>query len=86
MRHATIIGAGIIGTSTAAFLQREGFSVTVVDRLPPGEGVDLLGDAGARGGEAGALLRDLGFQAYRFSVEWARIEPEEGRFSVAAAC
>lgn len=31
-----------------------------------------------------ALLKQLGFGAYRFSVEWARIEPEEGRFSVAA--
>ena len=28
-----------------------------------------------------ALLAELGFNAYRFSVEWARIEPEEGEFS-----
>lgn len=31
-----------------------------------------------------ALLAGLGFQAYRFSIEWARIEPEEGVFSQAA--
>ena len=31
-----------------------------------------------------ALLKGLGFGAYRFSVEWARIEPEEGYFSQAA--
>jgi beta-glucosidase len=31
-----------------------------------------------------ALLADLGFNAYRFSLEWARIEPEEGEFSYAA--
>lgn len=31
-----------------------------------------------------ALLKGLGFRAYRFSVEWARIEPEEGFFSKAA--
>ena len=31
-----------------------------------------------------ALLAGLGFNAYRFSVEWARIEPEEGEFSLAA--
>jgi beta-glucosidase len=30
-----------------------------------------------------ALLAELGFNAYRFSVEWARIEPEEGQFSYA---
>ena len=41
----TIIGAGIIGMSAAAFLQRQGFKVTVVDRLPPGEGCSF-GNAG----------------------------------------
>jgi beta-glucosidase len=30
-----------------------------------------------------ALLAKLGFNAYRFSIEWARIEPEEGEFSYA---
>ena len=43
--HATIIGAGIIGISTAAFLQRAGFQVTVIDRVPPGEGCSF-GNAG----------------------------------------
>ena len=28
-----------------------------------------------------AMLADLGFNTYRFSLEWARIEPEEGAFS-----
>jgi beta-glucosidase len=27
------------------------------------------------------LVADLGFNTYRFSIEWARIEPEEGSFS-----
>ena len=31
-----------------------------------------------------ALLAELGFNTYRFSIEWARIEPEEGHFSRAA--
>ncbi len=31
-----------------------------------------------------AMLKQLGFGVYRFSVEWARIEPEEGFFSQAA--
>jgi beta-glucosidase len=30
-----------------------------------------------------ALLAALGLGAYRFSIEWARIEPEEGHFSAA---
>ncbi len=30
------------------------------------------------------LLRDLGFGAYRFSLEWSRIEPAEGEFSAVA--
>jgi beta-glucosidase len=30
------------------------------------------------------LLARLGFTAYRFSIEWSRIEPEEGAFSIAA--
>ena len=42
---ATIIGAGIIGMATAAFLQRQGFAVTVIDRVPPGEGCSF-GNAG----------------------------------------
>ncbi len=31
-----------------------------------------------------ATLARLGFNSYRFSIEWARIEPEPGHFSVAA--
>ena len=31
-----------------------------------------------------ALLAELGFNTYRFSIEWARIEPEEGEFSRAS--
>jgi beta-glucosidase len=31
-----------------------------------------------------ALVAELGFQMYRFSVEWARIEPDEGTFDPAA--
>ncbi len=30
------------------------------------------------------LLAQLGFNTYRFSIEWARVEPERGHFSTAA--
>lgn len=44
-QHVTIIGAGIVGTSTAAFLQRAGFKVTIIDRVLPGQGCSF-GNAG----------------------------------------
>ncbi|GAA5519941.1 beta-glucosidase A [Demequina sediminis] len=31
-----------------------------------------------------ALVRAAGLEAYRFSIEWSRIEPAEGEFSIAA--
>lgn len=30
------------------------------------------------------LVRDMGLDSYRFSIEWSRIEPAEGEFSLAA--
>jgi D-amino-acid dehydrogenase len=47
-RHATVIGAGVVGMSAALHLQRESFQVTVIDRGPPGEGCSL-GNAGMLG-------------------------------------
>ena len=41
-------------------------------------------DSYHRYGEDIALLAGSGLNTYRFSVEWARIEPEEGYFSLAA--
>ena len=40
-------------------------------------------DQFARYGDDLAILAGLGLNAYRFSIEWARIEPEEGEFSYA---
>ena len=36
-RRATVIGAGIVGICSALYLQREGFTVTLIDRGGPGE-------------------------------------------------
>jgi beta-glucosidase len=49
-------------------------------REPSGDAVDSF----HRWPQDMDLLRELGFNAYRFSVEWARVEPEEGRLSRAA--
>ena len=54
----------------------------------PGSGVlEPSGDACDsfhRWPEDADLVAELGFATYRFSVEWSRIEPEEGEFSQAA--
>ena len=54
----------------------------------PGSGcVEPSGDAlrhWHRWPEDVALLAELGFDNYRFSIEWSRIEPEDGEFSTAA--
>jgi beta-glucosidase len=49
-------------------------------REPSGDAVDQY----HRFGDDMAILAGLGLKAYRFSIEWARIEPEEGFFSKAA--
>ncbi|MEO1330794.1 MAG: FAD-dependent oxidoreductase [Pseudomonadota bacterium] len=40
-RHVAVIGAGIVGVSTAIQLQRDGFRVTLIDRLGPAEGTSF---------------------------------------------
>jgi beta-glucosidase len=49
-------------------------------REPSGDAVDQY----HRFADDLAIVAALGLGAYRFSIEWARIEPEEGRFSAAA--
>ena len=45
MSRIAIIGAGIVGVSTAIWLQREGHDVTLIDRGAPGDGTSY-GNAG----------------------------------------
>ncbi|MGD0393908.1 MAG: glycoside hydrolase family 1 protein [Acidimicrobiales bacterium] len=89
------------GTATAAH-QIEGGNVNndwwVFEHDPTSGCVDVSGDACDsfnRFDEDIALVAGLGLGAYRFSLEWSRIEPEEGEFSrvaldhyrrMAAAC
>jgi D-amino-acid dehydrogenase len=43
--QVTVVGAGIVGVCSAAWLQREGFKVTLIDAGPVGEGASF-GNAG----------------------------------------
>lgn len=40
-KEIAVIGAGIVGVSTAIYLQRAGHKVTLIDRLGPGEGTSF---------------------------------------------
>ena len=44
-RHVVVIGAGIVGVSSAIWLQRAGAQVTIIDRAEPGKGTSH-GNAG----------------------------------------
>jgi beta-glucosidase len=78
------------GTATAAH-QVEGGNVNndwwAWEQAPDSGCVEPSADACDQYHRYGAdldLLAALGFNSYRFSVEWSRIEPEEGQFSAAA--
>ena len=44
-RHVVVVGAGIVGVSSAIWLQRAGAQVTIIDRAAPGTGTSH-GNAG----------------------------------------
>src|SRR5512141_576852 len=44
--HIVLLGTGIIGVCTAAWLQRDGHHITFVSPLPPGEGCSF-GNSGS---------------------------------------
>ena len=76
----------LIGAATAAH-QVEGNNIHsdywIQEHLPHTSFTEPSGDACDhynRYEEDIKLLADAGLNAYRFSVEWARIEPEEGQF------
>ncbi len=77
------------GTATAAH-QVEGNNVNsdfwVLEHIPGTIVTEPSGDACDhyhRYREDIKLLAELGFKSYRFSIEWARVEPEDGMFSPA---
>ncbi|MFC9701911.1 glycoside hydrolase family 1 protein [Streptomyces sp. NPDC056943] len=80
----------LMGASTSAH-QTEGNNVSsdwwAIENRPDSFVAERSGDAADsfhRWPEDMDLLSELGFNAYRFSIEWARVEPERGRVSRAA--
>ncbi len=78
------------GAATAAH-QVEGGNVNndswLLEHAPGSHYAEVSGDACDhyhRYPDDIALVAELGLNAYRFSLEWSRIEPEEGEFSRAA--
>jgi beta-glucosidase len=90
MSEITFPDAFLWGTATAAH-QIEGGNVNndwwAMEHDPTSGCAEPSGDACdsfTRYPEDIALVADLGLGAYRFSLEWSRIEPEEGEFSTVA--
>lgn len=78
------------GTATAAH-QVEGGNINsdcwALEHANPSLFAEPSGDAVdhyRRYAEDIGIVASLGLKAYRFSIEWARIEPEQGKFSIAA--
>ncbi|MFD1613215.1 glycoside hydrolase family 1 protein [Sphingomonas tabacisoli] len=75
------------GASTAGY-QVEGNNVNadlwLMEHIKPQTFTDLSGDADDsyhRWRDDIALMKAIGLNAYRFSIEWSRIEPARGQFS-----
>lgn len=82
--------AGFLWGAATAGHQVEGNNVAsdiwLLEQLKPSLFAEPSGDACDslhRWGEDMDIVRDLGLNTYRFSIEWARIEPAEGQFSLA---
>ena len=87
--HVTFPKGFLWGAATAAH-QVEGNNINseswVLEHTPGTMYAEPSGDAVDhyhRYRDDMALLAKLGFNSYRFSIEWARIEPQEGIFSLA---
>lgn len=79
--HVAVIGAGILGTSTAAHLARHGARVTLVTAGKPADGasgrsIAWLNSSGARSTEY-RYLRLLGLDRYR---TWRELHPESSGY------
>jgi beta-glucosidase len=90
MRDGSIFPAGFLWGSATAGHQIEGNDTNsdfwLLENIKPTLFAEPAGDACnsfARWREDLDLARLIGLNAYRFSLEWSRIEPAEGQFSIA---
>src|SRR5579859_6723522 len=94
--RVTIVGAGIIGITTALALREAGHDVDVIDRLPPGESCSFGNSGGMPRSHAfpmaqpgilwkvpGFLLDPLGPLSIRWSHLWS-LMPWLARFLMAS--
>lgn len=91
MAEQLVFPAGFLWGVAGAAHQVEGGNINsdswVLEHIPNSPFTEPSGDACDhyhRYPEDIAQIAALGFNTYRFSIEWARIEPEEGEFSTAA--
>jgi beta-glucosidase len=88
----TALPAGFLWGAATSAHQIEGGNVkndwAVFEAVPGnirgGVGSGVAADDWNRVAEDVGLLSDLGANAYRFSIEWSRVEPEPGRWDEAA--
>jgi D-amino-acid dehydrogenase len=73
-QRAIVIGAGIVGVCSAIELQRRGWSVTLVDRLAPGEGCSF-GNAGVLAAQAVVPVALPGIEREAASMLFDRNSP-----------
>ena len=70
---AIVVGAGIVGICCALYLQREGFTVTVVTRDPPGDACS----AGNSGGFGVSLIAPVATPGILFRVPSLWLDPKK---------
>lgn len=90
-RSTNVVPKGFLWGSAISAYQSEGNNIAsdmwLNERVPGSLFREPSGDACdsyERYGEDVRIAASLGFNCYRFGIEWARIEPERGAFSMAA--
>ncbi len=70
-KSVIVIGAGVIGMGAACHLQREGHSVSVIDRLPPGRACSF----GNAGGISATSMMPLSFPGVAWKIPGWLLDP-----------